>query len=53
MVAVDADGYTADEGLAAFFGGVCFLGEEDQAGAGSPCWFLLDFDKVTEWFKEA
>lgn len=42
MVAVDADAETADEGLAALFGAVGFVAEEDEAGACSPDRFLLD-----------
>ena len=42
VVAVDADGDAAYECLAALLGGVCFFGEEDEACAGAPCWFLLD-----------
>lgn len=42
VVAVDADAETADEGLAALFGAVGFVAEEDEAGACSPDRFLLD-----------
>lgn len=42
VVAVDADAETADEGLAALFGAVGFVAEEDEAGACSPDGFLLD-----------
>lgn len=42
VVAVHADAEPADEFLAALFGGIGFVREEDQAGASSPDWFLLD-----------
>ena len=36
VVAVHADAETADEFLAALFGCVGLVGEEDEAGAGAP-----------------
>ena len=42
VVPVDAHGQAADEFLAALFGGVCLLGEEDETSAGAPGRLLLD-----------
>ncbi|KAF3076160.1 hypothetical protein CFAM422_001512 [Trichoderma lentiforme] len=68
VVAVDADAETSDEGLAALFGAVGFVAEEDEAGACSPDRLLLDssflkafgdsakivlLDEITQWFQQA
>lgn len=53
VVAMDADAETADEGLAALFGAVGFVAEEDEAGACSPDRFLLNFDEITQWLQQA
>lgn len=45
VVAVDADVEAANELLAALFGGVGLLGEEDEAGAGAPGRFLEDSEE--------
>lgn len=47
VVAVDADVEAADELLAALFGGVGLVGEEDEAGAGSPDGLLLGSEEST------
>lgn len=46
VVSVDADAEAADEFLAALFGGVGFVGEQDEAGAGAPDGLLLDSAQV-------
>lgn len=53
MVAVDADSETADELLAALFGSVGFVGEEDEASASAPHRFLLDSIESGKWLEKA
>ena len=45
MVSIDSDIKPPNELLAAFLGSIGRLREQDEAGAGAPCWFAMDPDK--------